>query len=226
MLPNREEFLTNYVNEGIAICGKYLGADAVHVGLYWNSEGEKKIVHFLNGNNIPIDNVEDPHFEQYLFCTISDFPSYLVASISALCELINQNRINGFEFERIGVSYDGGKFSFVDGSYTGKTGPEKFVNCGVFILALLNTYDYPLIDWENWPNVDLANLNFLTNWLNMNGIPQNQRQAYYNKTKAIRGKHILVSPLTLTKPSTFEETQKLSEDLIAQLSNPPLANIR
>lgn len=220
MLQYRDAYLNATLTEGIAICGFYCGYDSIHVGLYWNSEGEKKVVHFLDGSNIPVQPVDIADFEFYMFNTVVDFPDYLLPSISALSELISQNKMNGFIFNRVGVAYDGGTFTFDQGSYTGKTGPEKFVNCGVFVVALLNTYGYSLIDWVSWPNVDQAHLDFLTTWLTTNNIPANEWLPYYHKTKAIRGKHIIVSPSTQTHPSPYNEAHQLAEQLVVELNAP------
>ncbi|RFM36036.1 hypothetical protein [Chitinophaga silvisoli] len=218
MLPYRDTYLANNKAEGIAVCGVYCQNDSIHVGLYWNYGGEKMVIHFLNGNNIPVQPVEAPDFAAYLFNTITNFPEFLLPSISAFAELISQNKINGFQFNRAGGMYDGGKFTFSDGAYTGKTWPEKFVNCGVFVIALLNTYDFQLIDWDSWPNVDPLHLDFLSTWLRYYNIPVAEWPLYYNKTRAIRGKHILVSPSTQTHPSRYTETHQLAEELLSQLN--------
>ena len=52
----------------------------------------------------------------------------------------------------------------VSGSFKTKTPAEKFVNCAVFVIALLNTFDYPLLDWHSWPAINPSKLDFL-NWL-------------------------------------------------------------
>ena len=218
MLPYRDAFLTNNPNEGIAICGSHVGADAIHVGLFWNYEGETRVIHFLSGQNIPVQEVSDAPFANYFFNPIPDFPADLIPSLSALSELISQNQLNGFTFRRVGLLYDGGKFDFQTGAYTGKTPAEKYVNCAVFVIALLRTYDYILLDWDSWPNANPANRTFLDQWLNNSGIPARERQQYYNMTKEVRGKHVIVCPGTTTKPSPHMEAQTLADALINDLS--------
>lgn len=218
MLPKRDDFLAALTNETLAICGLYLGNDAIHVGIFWYSENEKKVVHFQNGNYIPVENVSENQFENYLFNPIPEFPTSLLPSLSALSELISQNLLNGFTFNRIGVVYNGGKFEYQSGIYTTQSTAEKYVNCAVFVIALLNTYNHQLIDWASWPNTDPANRAFLDNWLAINNIPAANKDSYYNQAKEVRGKHVLVSPSTTTKPSPFPEAQALAEELIIALN--------
>jgi hypothetical protein len=217
LLLHRDDFLNNN-NEGLAICGVHFRNDTIHVGLFWNSEGEKKVVHFQNGNYIPVEDVTNALFQNYVFNSISDFPNHLLPSLSAVSELISQNMLNGFIFNRVGVVYNGGKFEFQTGVYTTKSPAEKFVNCAVFVIALLKTFDYTLLDWDSWPNVSVANRIFLDTWLDDNNIPADQREAYYNQTKEVRGKHIIVSPSTQTKPSPYNEAQLLAGQLINSLA--------
>ncbi|EKT3958622.1 hypothetical protein NTJ28_002638, partial [Flavobacterium psychrophilum] len=153
----------------IAICGKHISNDSIHVGLYWNSENEQQIIHFLNGTNIPVDNANSNDFDGYLFNTIKNFPESLIPTLAALAELISENKINNLIFNRQGVIYNGGKFEFNSGNYI--VSPlEKIMNCGVFIIALLNTLDYKLIDWDSWPNQ--TQNDYLDIWLTSKNIPQ------------------------------------------------------
>lgn len=217
LLSHRDEFLSDN-SEGLAICGVHIGNDAIHVGLFWSSEEERKVVHFRNGNNIPVEDVTNAAFQSYIFNSITDFPNDLLPSLSALSELISQNRLNGFVFNRVGVVYNGGKFEFQTGAYTTESPAERFINCAVFVVALLKTFDYTLLDWDSWPNVAEANRTFLDTWLDVNKIAVNQREPYYNQTKEVRGKHIIVCPSTETKPSPYNETQVLADKLINHLN--------
>ncbi len=214
-----QEAILNENDEGVAICGMHYGGDVIHVGLFWHSEGERKIVHFLNGANIPISDADNILFQSYFFNPVPDFKLPLLPTLSALCELISQNKLNGFIFNRVGVVYDGGKFEYLSGAYTAKTEAEKFVNCAVFVIALLNTFDYTLLNWATWPNVSSANRTFLDGWLDTNKIPVEQRESYYNQTKEMRGKHVIVCPNTQTKPSPYDEAQPLADELINNLTS-------
>jgi hypothetical protein len=198
----------------IAICGKYVSRDTIHVGLYWNSEDEQKIFHFLNGNNIPVEDANNKAFNNYLLNPIENFPESLIPTLAAIAELISENKINNLIFNREGVIYNGGKFEFNTGNYN--VSPlEKIMNCGVFIIALLNTFDYTLIDWNSWPNQ--TQTNYLDNWLLSQNIPNNEWSTFYNQAKTIRGKHIIVCPSTNTKPSSYKEAELLAGQLIASM---------
>jgi hypothetical protein len=205
--------------EGLAICGQYVAGDAVHVGLYWCFEHEKKIIHFQGKDDIPIQEFTDQSFERYFFLEIPDFPVEYLPSLSAISELISENQINGFIFNRNGTVYDGGKFELSNGEYTGKTTVEKFINCAVFVVVLLKTFDYELLNWESWPDVQPGQLTFLDDWLNHNGVSDEDKAKYYQLAKEVRGKHVFICPLTATKPSPFDEVLPLSNDLIAELNN-------
>ena len=94
---------------------------------------------------------------------------------------------------------------------------EKIMNCGVFIVALLNTFDFKLINWNSWPNQEQTD--YLNHWLFLNNIPKSDWIFYYSQSKIIRGKHILVSPSTISKPSNFDDADFLANDLIEKLTN-------
>lgn len=216
MLPARNEYLCISKDEEVAVCGLYCGKDAIHVGLFWNSEGEKKIIHFQNGKNIPVAYAAAHEFEDYYFNQIADFPKTLLPSLAALAELVSENKLNRFIFNRVGVVYNGGKFEYLSGSYQTKSAAEKFVNCGVFVIALLATFDYILLDWASWPDTKPANLTFLHHWLDVNGIPDPERPAYYRQTKELRGQHVLVCPGSSTQPCTYTEAELKANELIAR----------
>lgn len=219
MLPYRNDFLAALNKDALAICGLHIAQDAIHVGIFWNSENERKVIHFQTGNSIPVENVSNNIFQDYFFNIITDFPISMLPSLSALSELISQNKLNGFIFNRVGVIYNGGKFEYESGIYTTQSSAEKYVNCAVFVIALLNTYNYNLIDWNSWPNTNPQNLSFLNQWLNANNIPEENRESYYNQSKEVRGKHIIVSPNSNTKPAPYVEAQQLANELITNLTN-------
>lgn len=217
MLPTRNSFLASIPETALAVCGTYIKEDAIHVGLFWRSEGEMKIAHFQNGNYIPVQDAQEDYFENYMFNHLEDFPNSLLPTISALTELISENKLNGFIFNRVGVVYNGGKFEYVTGAYNGKTEVEKFINCGVFVIALLNSFDYPLIEWETWPTLSDVNPTFLADWLDAHGIALGDREAFYNMMKEIRGKHIMVAPSAESLPVSFDEADNMANTLIGEL---------
>lgn len=212
-MNNRQEVLDNNIE--IAICGAYFGNDSIHVGVYWNLDTEQKIFHFLSGQNIPIQDVQENDFENYFFNPLLDFPDFLLPSLISLSELISENQINNFKFKREDVIYNGGKFEFNSGNFNAPE-YERIINCGVFVVALLNTYDYVLINWQTWPNQ--LSTTYLNHWLARVGIPQNQWSDYYIQVKQIRGKHIIVSPSTISKPSHYNDAEYLANQLIGQLN--------
>lgn len=209
-MKNKTEIINSDIK--IAICGKHVINDAIHVGLYWNSENEKEIIHFLDGDNIPVTDANVVYFNDYLFNPIENFPENLLPSLAAIAELISENKLNNLSFNREGVIYNGGKFEFNTGNFV-RPGAERIMNCGVFVIALLKTFDYILLDWNSWPNQ--INNNYLDDWLNSMSIPQTEWPNYYNQVKQIRGKHVIVCPSTNTKPSPFSEADSLANDLIA-----------
>jgi hypothetical protein len=203
---------------GVAICGKHVSGDSIHVGLLWQNGTEAKIIHFLNGNNIPVEEILDPKFDTYFFNHLTDFPEALVPSLAGLSELISENKLNGFVFSKYGVVYDGGKFEFINGTYnTNPSPPERYVNCGVFTVALLNTYGYKLLNWNSWPLIMELDPTYFHNWLVDNHIPVPTYPFYYRQLRAMRGKHIFVAPNTATKPSEFSENEPLAQLLIESL---------
>lgn len=218
-MTHYHEFAT-VQTDGLALCGLHCRGDAIHVGIFWNSEGEKRIIHFQNGKNIPVQDFDDRAFHSYFFNPLTNFPTALFPSLSALAELISTNSDNGFVFNREPVIYNGGKFSFPTGDYNAKCPVEKVVNCAVFVIALLNTYDYPLLDWNSWPDISPDSCTFLDAWLDYCKIPENRKGHYYKLTKEVRGKHVIVCPDTESAPSVFNDANPLAEKLIHALNNP------
>lgn len=214
MLLNRDTFLLQD-EKGISICGVYIPTrDAVHVGLYWNWDGEKKIVDFNAGDDIRVNEADIPMFRRFFFNKLRDFPDALIDSLTALAELVAANKINGFILQKEAPFYNGGKFEVTTGNFLDSSGAEKFINCGVFVVALLRTYDYHLLDWDTWPNAPAGLRIYLEDWLNSNSEPLTDRDPYYNQVKEVRGKHILICPNTETKPSPYDQSESLANDLI------------
>ena len=104
-LDKRDDFIAK--DNKIAICGIHIGGDAIHVGIYWNSENEKKIFHFQNGNNIPIVDATHIDFQGYFFNPINDFPENLLPSLAAFSELISENKINNLIFFVTDTTHNG-----------------------------------------------------------------------------------------------------------------------
>lgn len=210
-MKTRNDFFNG--DEEIAICGTYIDKDSIHVGLAWKSEEGNRIIHFLNGRTIPFCSLNLPMFDCYFFKPIEDFPAFLIPSLSALSDLISNNQINNLIFQREGVVYNGGKFEVSSGILSKDHESERIVNCGVFVIALLNTYDYLLLDWESFP-LSKPNAYYLDTWLEHQGIRDLEKEYYYRQAREIRGKHVIVCPDIKNLPAKYKEIQPLSEGLI------------
>lgn len=213
------DFLDIFNQSGnvLGICGGYYGDDRIHVGIYINYNNSKKIFHFINGEKILIEDIFDSNFLNYKFILLHEFDIRFLPTLISTAQLISNNKLNNFVFERSGTVYDGGKFEVQYGNFICKTGAEKFLNCGVFVFAFLKTFDYTLLDWDTWDKIDNENLIFLNEWLSSQNIPQQIWNEYYNKTRKIRGKHIFVSPLTESNPSIFSECEYISNKYLQYL---------
>jgi hypothetical protein len=205
-------------DKDFGICGTHIQDDAIHVGIYWNYEGENKILHFLSGDNIPLEDI-GISFSGYMFNSIHDFEDDLIPSLSAVADLISNNSLNQFIFNKEGIVYDGGKFEIANGNYTISSESERVINCAAFVVAILNTYNYKLVDWSTWPNP--TQTTYLDTWLTNKGIPRSNWCNYYRQTKALRGKHVIVSPETISKPSIYDEANSLADELINTIVTKP-----
>lgn len=202
----------------IAICGIYLGNSAVHVGIALKDEGLTKVIHFLDGNNIPYVNIFDiKDSEQYYFNPIKDFNNDLLPSMSALCSIISEEpSLNNFNFHRTPIVYNGGKFD-IHGFFSNNKKVETLINCAIFSLSILYSYDYLILDWESWP-ISENSKNYLDDWFKHFKITDKEEQDYfYNTAKDIRGKHLIACPFTVSKPSVYIETEHISNELISSL---------
>jgi len=212
-LINRDTFLKNASTE-VAVCGRYYGGDTVHVGLAWIDKDTNQEIafHFQHPTHIPFDSLKGEEYSQYSFNKLIDFDLSILPSMSALCELISQNKLDSVIFNRNGVVYDGGKFTST-GDYSTKHISERIMNCAVFTIALLNTYDYQLIKWDSWPSGHDAGP-YLDPWFSAHEISGEIREHYYKTSKLIRGFHVLAAPSAKSRPATFEEVSPIANELL------------
>ena len=219
MLPTRDTFIAEDF-EGIGVCGCYVPSrDSAHVGLFWKFEGKNQVVHFWNTNDIRIGEINATEFSTYYFNKIENFKNELIYSLKPLLEFIIRNKTNTLVIKVENVIYKDGKFNLSDGNYLIDDECEKFINCGVFVLAILNSFGYKLININDWPIVTAATKRqYLEDWLNSKNIVGAEREKYYQSNREIRGKHVLSAPSTTIKPSDYLETETLSTTLIAFLN--------
>ena len=91
--------------------------------------------------------------------------------MAAFSELVASNKLNSLKLQVNNAVYDGGKFDIVQGNYMAKSSAEKFINCAVFVISLLKSFDYTIVDWNTFPNPIAGNRNYLDDWLVANNIP-------------------------------------------------------
>jgi hypothetical protein len=143
---------------------------------------EAKVFHFDSPKRILFEDATNEPFKEYIISYIVDFDYFLLPAISALANLISENKVNNFQFSREAVVYDGGEF-IIDGTYSTKSEIEKYVNCAVFSFAFLKKFDCTLLDWESWPPAPKEKATFLENWFIDKGIPEKEKEYYYIFTK-------------------------------------------
>lgn len=217
-LPKRDIFLEkNY--RGIGVFGQYIpNRDAIHTGLFWSWESENKIAHFINTNQILITDFGESVIENCYFNEIPEFEERFIDSLTALAELISLNRLDTLIINVGCVVYKDGKFDMASGFYLVDGEIERIINCAVFVIALLNTYDYKIANVDSWPSVTDATKNtYLEGWLNHFSITGTERDKYYAYNKEIRGKHILVAPSAVAKPANYTEANALSDTLLTNI---------
>lgn len=190
----------------IAICGYQVKETSYHVGIFWRAHGEKKIIHFLNGNHIPIEDYNS-NFDNYYFNALNEFPSWKLNTFIAFAQLASQNKLNCFVFDREIGCYNGGGFDFNTGDYNCKRVVDRYINCGVFVLAFLKTFDYELLEHTTWPTQN--DLSILKNWLKDRKIPKNEWGDFVKQVKELRGKHVLVAPSSEVLPATYDKVNEL-----------------
>jgi hypothetical protein len=215
---SREKFKDSAAS--IAVCGVHLTGDAIHVGVAFLDEHEYKIIHFQSGDRIPLQSLDEDEFADYLFNPIT-FNVDLIPSLAALVELVTAQTLNPFTFNRSMVVYKGGKFEIPSGIFLYRHMAELVVNCAVFTIGLLMTYDHQLIDWDSWPDAEANRTNpYLNDWFADYNVPVDEREFYYLTAREIRGKHVIVSPSAATQPAPYSEVVPLSDELILKLTAP------
>ena len=220
MYLSQIEFLQQ-LTDGLAIVGTHIQNEAFHVGLHISSEDENKIIHFIAPNNIPFANGDDPYFGNYLFNRISKgYDIDTLPTLSAMCDLISKNALNSFKFKKEFVMYAGGKFKISTGKYIVQRERENYINCAVFIIGILKTFDLHLLDWDSFPNLSVNNTNLLQDWLNSNNIPPNDHVFYHKMTKEVRGSHVFVAPSVDQLPASADQIKPLSDALLSSFGYP------
>ena len=73
--------------------------------------------------------------------------------------LIKDNNLGDIKISLKSIIYKGNKFDIESGKYIVKQDFENYINCGIFVLAILETYDLKILDWTNWPKVSEFNKN-------------------------------------------------------------------
>lgn len=195
----------------IAICGYQVKEISYHVGIFWRANGEKKIIHFLNGKTIPIQDY-DSNFDNYYFNPLQGFPSWKLNTFISFAQLASQNKLNCFVFNQEIGCYDGGGFDFNTGDLNSKRIVDRYINCGVFVLAFLKTFDFELINHSTWP--EQKDYLILKNWLKDRNIPKEEWTDFVKQAKELRGRHVLVAPASEELPATYEKVNELIESLL------------
>jgi hypothetical protein len=215
LLLKRDEYFSDSTEKGIGLCGYYVPArDSVHVGIFIDHLLTKEIVHFWGANDIRIEHISLPHFANYYFLPLKDFPKKDIISLSVFAELIKSNSFNNLQLNIGAIAYNGAIFN-VRGDYVIKSEIETVINCGVFVIALFESFKFKLLDWNTWPSVSASErIPNMEDWLNYVGIPLSARQSYYNINKEIRGKHVFATTKSKNRPASFWEIEKLAEKII------------
>ncbi|WP_461630868.1 hypothetical protein [Labilibaculum euxinus] len=215
-VKDRDEILRSD-QRGIGIAALYVPPprNSVHVGVFCNWDDFQNVVHFKNTNDIEIANLNLAKFDIYKYSWLSDFPELLIDSLLATVELINENEDNTLVLDLKSIVYNGGVFEIATGKYIIQTTPECQMNCGVFVMALLETYDYQLINWESWPAVTIQNRNdYLEGWLTDLNIPSDTREEFYHFNREIRGRHIMASSQFGNISSEYNVVEASSQQLM------------
>ena len=194
-INSRTEILTSE-KQGVGIAAMYVlpPRDSVHVGIFCKTSDYEEVVHFTETNKVRIEDIREAKFEIYNYSWLNNFPEEFIDSLMAVVDYIAENKDNTLILDLKSIVYNGGTFEITTGKYITGTTPECLVNCGVFAMALLETFHYHLLDWESWPTVTIENRSqYLENWLNHFGAPPELREQYYHFNKEIRGRHIMAS---------------------------------
>ena len=173
MLRNRDTYLATNPH-GLALCGVYVPPnEAVHVGLSCLKDAENKILEFNGTNQIIYLDTTHQRYNNFYFCPIPNFPEEYLDSIMGLFRILGKNVPNDFRLMVTSPIYNGGTFELPKGNFVATSNAEKFINCAVFVVALLKTYDYQLVDWNSFPDLTNEQMVFLSDWLTENNVPQN-----------------------------------------------------
>ncbi len=210
--------------EGIGIISKFINSrDSVHVGIFWNWDGDQEAVHFVSDNSVLLEKLSEKKFDSYWFTLLPDFEEKVIDSLIAVAEIISENKKIDLKLDLTSVVYNGGKFDLKSGDFLIDNKTETIINCGIFTIALLETYDYNLINWETWPCVTASTRSrFLDDWLDDMGVKKDKRGPYYNCNKEIRGMHILTSSESGNSKTEFSELDAKCEPVMDFLRTNPL----
>ncbi len=200
-------------NPQVGILGK-LTTDrkGIHVGFYWIHNNSKKFLHFIQKGKIELNDPNE--LLNYYGLEVPEFKKDLIPSLISFTKLIQANNLGTISVNLTSVIYKGNKFRISDGKYIVDKEFENSISCGVFVLALFETYNHTLLKWESWPTVTDANKNpYLQFWLEEGNIPDNEQEPFYNFNKEIKGKHVISSTLVKPNPSEFEPIEKVSNEV-------------
>ena len=213
MLLSSNDIFKSEIDE-IGILGKLNDKkNGIHVGLYWIKDSDKNFIHFKGRNKIEIK--PPSNLKKYFGIKLNEFDEDFIPSLISLVNLIKDNNLGDIKISLKSIIYKGNKFDIESGKYIVKQDFENYINCGIFVLAILETYDLKILDWKNWPKVSEFNKNeYLQVWLEENEIPEKDYIKYYNFNKEIKGKHILASPLTNKIPAKYKATEKKSNEIL------------
>ncbi len=224
MIPDRDSFLLEEY-QGVGVCGIYVPhRESCHVGLFWMLDGKDEIVHLNATNQILLNRISDDGIiKKFYFNKITNFNKDLIYSLQPLLKRIIDNKVNTLILNPESAVFTNGKFEYADGIFVTNDGSESVINCAVincaiFVLAILNSFNYKLVDADSWPDVtDESKKKYLDDWLNAQKIATEHREGYYKYNKEIRGKHVLAAPTNSVNPVKHCEAESLSKALISFL---------
>lgn len=213
MIEKRDSFFSKETDV-IGICGEfYPDTERFHVGIFWNKNDDKDVVHLLGTNDVRVQPLSTNIFANYYFAGLKDFYLKELPGLMGLADYISENTENSLHFNMDRIIYNGGKFDISNGNFLTGDGTKSMMNCGVFVLALLETFECKTLHWESWPLAQIDS-DYLRGWLDYNGISQNEFQKYYNFTKEIRGKHMISVPFADSRPVDYATSETLSKKII------------
>jgi hypothetical protein len=220
LILNKDQFLNGAYE--IAICGKHISGEAIHVGIAWKDQSRYQVFHFNSPEQIFLQNLLLIEFDSYVFSPIKNFDTGLIPSLATIAIKVSQNPINNFAYNQQGALYNGGAFHLATGDYNFKNITECIINCAVFVLGFLKAFDHTLINWDTFPNSNPTNLQanrYLQSWLDQNNVQDADREIFYKTSKIIRGRDILISSNLDGKPIDYIEIEKFYEHLSSCLKS-------